>query len=138
MNDQMHIFLIRHGESVLNAGENYIKRIPDHLVPMTEEGHAQARKAGAWLTEYCREQGIDLSRARIWTSPHLRSRQTAEEFNRSLLISDVREDITLVEQQYGLFDSVEKSRLRGIQERSSEYFNGSDSGYGAHFKFNNV
>lgn len=27
----MHIFLIRHGESEASAGENYIKRTPDHL-----------------------------------------------------------------------------------------------------------
>jgi len=106
----MHIFLIRHGESMLNAGENYVKRIPDHLVPMTEDGHAQAREAGVWLAEYCRESSIDLSNARIWTSPHRRTRETAEEFNKALKIDDVREDITLVEQQYGLFDSVEKSR----------------------------
>jgi broad specificity phosphatase PhoE len=28
----MHIFLIRHGESLANVGENYEKRIPDHLL----------------------------------------------------------------------------------------------------------
>ncbi len=102
----MHIFLIRHGESVSNVGENYEKRLPDHLVPLTDNGRRQAADEGAWLAAYCREKGIDLSRARIWRSPFVRTRQTCEEFNKFLHISDIREDITLTEQQYGLFDSV--------------------------------
>ena len=102
----MHIFLIRHGESISNAGENYEQRLPDHLVPPTENGKAQAREAGEHLLAYCQEKGVDLSRARIWRSPFLRTRQTADEFNRSLGITDIREDITLTEQQFGLFDSV--------------------------------
>ena len=102
----MHIFLIRHGESVANTGENFEARLPDHLVSLTEKGKSEAREAGKWLKAYCDEKGIDLSRARIWRSPYLRTRQTSEEFNRSLGITDVREDITLTEQQYGLFDSL--------------------------------
>ena len=102
----MHIFLIRHGESITNVGENYEKRIPDHLVSLTETGKQQAQEAGAWLAEYCKQTGVDLSKARIWRSPYLRTRQTSEEFNKYLQISDIREDITLVEQQYGLFDAV--------------------------------
>lgn len=102
----MHIFLIRHGESVSNTGENYVKRIPDHLVSLTENGMMQARENGAWLAEYCKQHNIDLKNARIWRSPFLRTRQTSEEFNKSLNITDIREDITLTEQQFGLFDSL--------------------------------
>ena len=102
----MHIFLIRHGESIANVGENYNKRIPDHLVSLTEKGKEQARANGEWLAKYCAENGIDLSKARIWRSPFLRTRQTSEEFNKFLKITDIREDITLTEQQFGLFDSV--------------------------------
>ncbi|MBO7293719.1 MAG: histidine phosphatase family protein [Clostridia bacterium] len=102
----MHIFLIRHGESVANVGENYEARLPDHLVPLTARGREEARREGEWLADYCRRRGLDLSRARLWRSPYRRTRETAEEFNRSLGISEVREDITLVEQQYGLFDSL--------------------------------
>ena len=102
----MHIFLIRHAESVSNAGENYTKRIPDHLVSLTEQGMRQAEEQGKWLAEYCRAKGVDLTHARIWRSPYLRTRQTSEEFNKALGISDIREDITLTEQQFGLFDSL--------------------------------
>ena len=102
----MHIFLIRHGESVANVGENYIKRVPDHLVSLTELGKEQARENGEWLMNYCRNKNIDISKARIWCSPYLRTRQTCDEFNKYLNIADIREDITLTEQQLGLFDSV--------------------------------
>jgi len=102
----MHIFLIRHGESIANIGDNYVKRIPDHLISLTEQGKEQARENGIWLAKYCREKNIDLSKARIWRSPYLRTRQTCDEFNKYLNIADIREDITLIEQQFGLFDSV--------------------------------
>ena len=105
----MHIFLIRHAQSVANAGLNYVARTPDHLVPLTEEGKKHAYENGVFLARYCRKNGIDLSRARIWRSPFLRTRQTADEFNRSLKITDIREDITLTEQQFGLFDSIPES-----------------------------
>ena len=102
----MHIFLIRHGQSISNTGENFTKRIPDHLVPLTEHGKKQAEEGGKWLLDYCNKNGINLSEARIWRSPYLRTRQTSDEFNKSLGIKDIREDITLIEQQYGLFDSI--------------------------------
>lgn len=104
----MHIFLIRHGESIANNGSNYVKRIPDHLVSLSEKGIQQAHEAGIWLANYCKENNVNLDNARIWRSPYLRTRQTSEEFNASLNIADIREDITLTEQQFGLFDSIPK------------------------------
>jgi len=118
----MHIFLIRHGESLANIGENYIKRIPDHLVPLTESGKEQARKTGEWLASYCREKSIDLARARIWRSPFLRTRQTSEEFNKSLKIEDIREDITLTEQQFGLFDAIPNEKAKELYPREHEEY----------------
>ena len=114
----MHIFLIRHGESLANIGENYEKRLPDHLVALSDRGKEQAYSQGVWLSGYCRENGIDLTGARIWRSPYLRTRQTSEEFNKSLGITDIREDITLIEQQFGLFDSLPESEwgARGEME----------------------
>lgn len=105
----MHIFLIRHGESMANVGENFEKRLPDHLVSLTEKGKMQAYEQGIWLADYCRKNNVDLSKARIWRSPYLRTRQTSEEFNKSLKIEDIKEDVTLIEQQFGLFDSVPES-----------------------------
>lgn len=117
----MHIFLIRHGESKANTGENYEKRLPDHLVSLTDKGKQQAFEQGKWLAAYCREQQIDLSQARIWRSPYLRTRQTSEEFNKSLGIADIREDVTLIEQQFGLFDSVPESEWSKFEVEYDEF-----------------
>ncbi len=126
----MHIFLIRHGESVANVGQNYVKRTPDHLVSLTERGKEQAREGGVWLREYCNGQGIDLSRARIWRSPFLRTRQTSEEFNKALGISDIREDITLTEQQYGLFDSIPYEKWGELYPREFEEYSRQMANFG--------
>ncbi len=120
---EMRIFLIRHGESVANAGGNYEQRLPDHLVSLTENGMRQAREAGKWLRAYCDENGVDLRRARIWRSPYLRTRQTCDCFNESFGIGDIREDITLVEQQFGLFDSVpEEEWEKKYPVEAGEYY----------------
>ena len=118
----MHIFLIRHGESIANTGENEVLRLPDHLVPLTENGKKQAYNAGVWFKNYCDENNVDLSKARIWRSPYLRTRQTSEEFNKSLGITDVREDITLIEQQYGLFDSLSDEKRKELYPNEFEEY----------------
>ena len=118
----MHIFLIRHGESIANTGENYEKRTPDHLVSLTENGIKQASDAGHWLKDYCDTQNVDLSKARLWRSPYLRTRQTSDAFNKYLGISDVKEDITLVEQQFGLFDSIPKDEWGTLYPREYEEY----------------
>ena len=102
----MKIFLIRHGETIANIGDNYISRIPDQLVPLTENGILQANAAGEWLADYCARKNISFKNACIWRSPYLRARQTSDQFNKYLCIDNVREDVTLVEQQYGLFDAI--------------------------------
>ena len=126
----MKIFLIRHGESVANVGENYVKRTPDHLVSLTEKGKDEARAAGEWLLDWCNKNGIDLSRARIWRSPFLRTRQTSEEFNKALRITDIREDITLTEQQFGLFDAIPYERWGELYPREFEEYERQLANYG--------
>ena len=118
----MHIFLIRHGESIANIGLNYEKRLPDHLVSLSDHGLEQAYEQGKWLAEYCKETGVDLTNARIWRSPYLRTRQTSEQFNKSLGITDIREDITLIEQQFGLFDSLPESEWAARYEIEYDEF----------------
>ena len=118
----MHIFLIRHGESMANTGENFEERLPDHLVSLTENGKQQAYEAGVWLKKYVDDNKIDISKARIWRSPYMRTRQTAEEFNKLLGISDIREDITLTEQRFGIFDSVPEDKWWEVNEQAFDEY----------------
>lgn len=126
----MHIFLIRHGESISNTGENYAARIPDHLVSLTERGREQAEAGGRFLAEYCEKNGISTAGARIWRSPYLRTRQTADCFNKYLKIDDVREDITLTEQQFGLFDAVPEERWGELYPNEFAEYCRQKDGYG--------
>ncbi len=110
----MKIFLIRHGESSQNTKENYSVGLPDHKVPLTEKGIEQANKAGLFLVKYVNEHNIDLSNARLWVSPYERTRRTAQEINKHLQIQDVKEDITLIEQRYGLFSDKEIELIKQL------------------------
>lgn len=110
----MKIFLIRHGESIANTGENYKDRILDSKVTLTPKGIDQAYNAGKFLKSFCDENNIDLQKAVIWCSPYTRTLQTAEEFNKSLHISKVKEDITLAEQRFGLFDCLPDEKAQKL------------------------
>ena len=108
----MKLFLIRHGESIQNTKENYEKKLPDHRVYLSEKGKIQAKEAGIFLKEYVEENKIDLTSSTLWVSPYERTRQTAAIINNYLKIKDVKEDITLVEQRYGLFSDKEIDAIR--------------------------
>ncbi|MNI64185.1 bifunctional RNase H/acid phosphatase [compost metagenome] len=75
------------------------------MVKLTQNGVKQAQNAAVWLKDYCVDNNIDFSKVRIWRSPHLRARKTSEKFIEHFKIDDVKEDITLGEQQFGLFDA---------------------------------
>jgi len=110
----MKIFLIRHGESMQNTGKNFDIKLPDHKVYLTEKGEEQADLAGMFLKKFILEKNIDISNATLWVSPFTRTRQTAKIINNHLNIDDIKEDITLIEQRYGLFSDnpIEECRRR--------------------------
>ena len=102
----MRIFLIRHGESIQNTYENF-DNLPDHKIYLTQKGEQQADECGKFLKDYCTKNNIDLSNATMFVSPYARTRKTAELVNNHLQIEDVKEDVALIEHQYGLFDNIE-------------------------------
>ena len=108
----MKIFLIRHGESMQNTKENYNIGLPDHKVYLTEQGKEEARFAGEFLKKYITDNKIDISNSTMWVSPYTRTRETANIINGILDIKRVKEDITLIEQQYGLFSDKEIAKIR--------------------------
>lgn len=99
----MKMFLIRHGESIQNSGENFKIKLPDHKVGLTNKGEQEAILSAKFLKRYVNEKEVDLNKSILWISPYRRTRQTARIINEQLKIQDAREDITLIEQRYGLF-----------------------------------
>lgn len=102
----MRIFLIRHGESIQNTHENF-DNLPDNKITLTQKGLDQADECGKFLKEYCEKNNVDLNNATLFVSPYERTRQTAKQINKHLNIADIKEDVALIEHQYGLFDNLE-------------------------------
>ena len=125
----VRVFLIRHGESMLNTGENYEKKLPDHKVYLTENGINQANESGKFLKDYIEKENISLENATLFVSPYERTRQTARELNKYLNITDIKEDIALVEHQYGLFENVEEEKWGELFDKEFalyDNYNGKD------------
>ena len=118
----MKIFLIRHGESMQNTKENYEIGLPDHKVYLTDKGKEEAKLAGLFLKSYIDSNNIDLSNSVMWVSPYTRTRQTASIINDELGIQRVKEDITLIEQRYGLFSDKEISKLRKLYPEQFAFY----------------
>ena len=96
-----------------NTKENYKIGLPDHRVYLTDQGKKEASLAGEFLLSYINSNNIDLSNSVMWVSPYTRTRETASIINEKIGIIKVKEDITLIEQQYGLFSDkdIEKIKL---------------------------
>lgn len=128
----MKIFLIRHGESMQNTKDNYKIGLPDHKVYLTDMGKREASLAGEFLLSYISDNNIDLSNSVMWVSPYARTRETASIINEMLDIKNIKEDITLIEQQYGLFSDRE---IQTIEKMYPEQFAFYDNYYQNDGKF---
>jgi len=66
------IKLVRHGESFANTGDLVAAEVGDHAIPLSAQGHVQARRAGDLI-------GPDfLRRALVYVSPYRRTRETLQ------------------------------------------------------------
>lgn len=107
------IYLVRHGESEGNVDKTTHFRKPDHAIQLTEKGHQQAFAAGRFLREHFERAGLMGAPIRLWNSPYKRTRQTADGLVKGAgnVFKDRYEDISLREQQFGLFDGYEDHEL---------------------------
>ena len=119
MPSKLRLYLVRHGESQANLDVNVNALHADHVIPLSERGCAQAIVAGRVIGEELRSLGA--KNARLWRSPYLRTRQTADgiidglndvldgDLHRPKL--DVRESDLIREQEFGLFDGIPDEEL---------------------------
>ena len=110
----MRILLVRHGESLGNVDPTVHATTPDHAVPLSDRGHQQAREAGERVAAFLeREVQGERPHIRLWVSPYLRTRQTADALIATSRdwVTDRVEHILLCEQQFGLFDGVPETEL---------------------------
>lgn len=109
----MDLYLIRHGESKQDTKENFKDKLPNHKISLTDNGVLQSNELGFFLKEYLKNNDISVQNAVLWVSPFLEARQSALAINHYLNIADVREDYSLINQDFGLFSnrSMERNRL---------------------------
>ena len=105
-----------------NTKENYRIGLPDHKVYLTEKGKQEAYEAGVYLSSFINKNNIDLSNSVMWVSPYTRTRETAHIINERLHIKRVKEDLTLIEQQYGLFSDKEIETLKEMYPDQFGYY----------------
>ena len=157
----MRIFLVRHGESESNVEWEVNRKKADHAISLTEEGRVQARAAGKFLAQYFDEnlvkkpkkvtaysRGPTFLRTRLWHSPYLRTRQTAEEIEKTCILPqktlipmvntrdpgwyarkqgdsyflDKKEHTLLAEQQFGLFDGLSDAERKKLYPDMQAYY----------------
>ena len=129
----MRIFLVRHGQSMGNVDRSIHLTMADHAIPLSEEGKGMATAAGVFLRDkFIPERdrsyviGSHHNKLRLWLSPYLRTRQTAdclyEPMKGERLIGDRREHILLCEQQFGLFDGIPTEDLPKRYPDESAYY----------------
>ena len=121
----MELLLVRHGFSKGNEDVKTHHSLPDHIIPLTDKGFEQAHGAAGKIQQYLQEKYENVSAAqphhkiRMWTSPYLRARQTADVIQQQALwkdgssvVMDRKEDVSLCEQQFGLFDGWSDAELK--------------------------
>lgn len=105
-----------------NTKENYHIGLPDHQVYLSAKGVLEAKEAGIFLKEYLEEHNISIDNATLWVSPYTRTRETARIINEELNIKNIKEDITLIEQRYGLFSDKEISLIKKLYPKEFKFY----------------
>lgn len=105
----MNLFLIRHGQSIVNVNREFMTQNPNMLGELTELGRQQAALTGEYLAQELKNSFIDKSKIVVWNSPYLRTTQTADIIKEKLDAKGIKykskESIYLAERQFGLLDN---------------------------------
>jgi broad specificity phosphatase PhoE len=106
----MLIKLVRHGESLANAGGLNPEEVGNHTIPLTPAGHEQALEAGRRIGAGFIEGAV------VYTSPYLRAKETLEGVIKGAGVDGERvrvyEDPRLREVDFGYADIKAQEPLR--------------------------
>ena len=127
MVENLRIFLVRHGQSLGNLSREIYSTLPDHKIPLSRRGEEQAQAAGQFLKGWL-QKSPPAARLRLWYSPYERTRATAAAIVAGLgvrpdgLVHDVRPNLHLIEQRFGLFDGLWEDEMEARYPREYVYY----------------
>ncbi|XP_027367003.1 phosphoglycerate mutase-like protein AT74 [Abrus precatorius] len=121
------IILMRHGESQGNLDTATYTTTPDHSIPLTAQGIAQAHHAGAELRRVMGGGGCSpYWQAYFYVSPYTRTRSTLREVGRCFSkkrVIGVREESRIREQDFGNFQVEERMKvIKETRQRFGRFF----------------
>ena len=108
------VVFIRHGQSQGNATtktKQAYREQPDHAIELTEQGHAEARTAGATLSALMAADRTS-GRVKFFCSPHARTAQTLASLRTAIPDDSVTGDVT--------FDDLLRELNRGFFQQTFE------------------
>lgn len=100
----MNVFIIRHGET-LNQGGNIV---------LSAKGREQAYMDGKWLKNYFQKYNESPSNIEMLYSPLIRTTQTKNLINSTLIVKKSRAVKQLREQEYGMFEGLDFNKQKEI------------------------
>lgn len=118
----LNIFLIRHGQSIINTGDNIKEGIPVHQVPLTDYGMQDCRNTAKYLSDYLEYNKIKNRKSSILYSPYKVTTDTMKIFNEELNISDIKQEISLIERRFGTAETLSWENWCNTYEDESSYF----------------
>ncbi|XVE89729.1 hypothetical protein DITRI_Ditri20bG0019200 [Diplodiscus trichospermus] len=121
------IILVRHGESEGNLDTSAYSTTPDLKICLTEQGRAQARRAGSHLRDLISNHGSCPDwRVYFYVSPYERTRSTLREIGKSFSkkrVIGVREECRIREQDFGNFQVEERMKvIKETREKFGRFF----------------
>ena len=114
----LRIVLLRHGESEANLDQTLFERVPDHAIPLTDNGREQAVAMGKQMRDLFGTETV-----RVYVSPYKRTLQTLDALGIDDLIETAREEPRLREQDWANFqDSEDIARQRALRNEFGHFF----------------
>jgi len=117
-NNNINIFLVRHGESEGNVDMKAHQKKINRMIQLTKRGKKQAQLTGNFLSE---NYNINKENTLMISSSFKRAEQTADNMNISLKLKNYLDD-RLVERNHGVFEGLTKKECFQQFPKEAEYY----------------
>jgi broad specificity phosphatase PhoE len=111
------IILVRHGESQGNIDDHIYETVPDHALHLTELGREQVIATGKRVRELIAGESL-----RMWVSPYVRTRESAQLLDVGVAVDDMRLEPRLREQDWANFQDPVQIKMEKVIRNEYGHF----------------